>query len=331
MTALGLGPLQPLLDDERITEVMVNGAGPVWIERAGTLSQSDVVVDHAAIELLIERVLTPVGRRVDRRVPFADARLADGSRVNVIIPPVALDGPCITIRRFRAEPRPLDELVVAPVGALLAWAVRARGNVLVSGGAGAGKTTLLNALAACIPPGQRVVTIEDAAELRLRADHVVRLEARPANAEGAGEVTIRDLVRNALRMRPDRIVVGEVRGHEALEMLQAMNTGHEGSLSTCHANSPVDALRRLETMVSLAGASLSPGAVREQIVASIDLVVQVARCSGGERHVAEIAEVVAGDPFTVRVVARHDRVVALPDRPVRASDSPPPDPRWLGP
>ena len=240
----GLGPLEPLLADPTVTEVMVNGPGPVWIERDGRLERVDVALDNATIGLLIERVVGPLGLRVDRASPLVDARLADGSRVNVVVPPLAIDGPCVTIRRFGTRRITLDEVCPPGVAALLAWAVRARCNVVVSGGTGAGKTTLLNALAAAIPAGERVVTIEDAAELRLPGDHVVRLESRPPNAEGAGAVDIRELVRNALRMRPDRIVVGEVRGPEALDMLQAMNTGHEGSLSTCHANGPADALRR---------------------------------------------------------------------------------------
>jgi len=242
---IGLGPLEPLLADPLVSEVMVNGPGPVWIERSGDLRATDVQVDLATIELLVERVVAPLGLRVDRTSPLVDARLPDGSRVNVIIPPLAIDGPCITVRRFGTRAIPLAELCAPEVASMLEEAVTARANVIVSGGTGAGKTTLLNALAAVIPDGERIVTVEDAAELRLPGRHVVRLEARPANADGVGAVTVRALVRNALRMRPDRIVVGEVRGAEALDMLQAMNTGHEGSLSTCHANSPADALRRV--------------------------------------------------------------------------------------
>ncbi len=223
----GLGPLEPILADPDVTEVMVNGPGRVWVERAGRLERVPVALDTAAIEHLIEKVVAPLGLRIDRSSPLVDARLADGSRVNAVVPPLAVDGPCLTVRRFGARAIPLAAFGPPPVVALLAWAVAARFNILVSGGTGAGKTTLLNALAGCIPDGERVVTVEDAAELRLPGDHVVRLEARPPNAEGAGEVRIRELVRNALRMRPDRIVVGEVRGPEALDMLQAMNTGHE--------------------------------------------------------------------------------------------------------
>ncbi len=255
------GPLEPILADPEVTEVMVNGPGRVWVERAGRLERVPVALDTPAIEHLIEKVVAPLGLRVDRSSPLVDARLPDGSRVNAIVPPLAVDGPCLTVRRFGARAIPLAAFAAPSVVALLAWAVAARLNVLVSGGTGAGKTTLLNALAGCIPPGERVVTVEDAAELRLPGEHVVRLEARPANAEGAGEVRIRELVRNALRMRPDRIVVGEVRGPEALDMLQAMNSGHEGSLSTCHANSPDDALRRLETMVLMGDVGLPLAAV----------------------------------------------------------------------
>ena len=258
----GLGPLQPLLADPDVTEVMVNGPHRVWVERCGRLERVPMALDAPAIEHLIEKVVAPLGLRIDRSSPLVDARLPDGSRVNAVVPPLAVDGPCLTVRRFGARAVPLTDFAAGSVVALLHWAVGARLNVLVSGGTGAGKTTLLNALAGCIPAGERIVTVEDAAELRLPSDHVVRLEARPANAEGAGQVRIRDLVRNALRMRPDRIVVGEVRGPEALDMLQAMNTGHEGSLSTCHANSPDDALARLETMVLMGDVGLPLAAVR---------------------------------------------------------------------
>jgi pilus assembly protein CpaF len=226
----GLGVLEPLLADERVTEVMVNGAGPVWVERDGRLERTAVTVDERTVLQLIERIVAPLGRRVDRASPSVDARLPDGSRVHAIVPPVAVDGPCLTIRRFRVRAVEVGDFAPPAVAALLRWAVAARWNVLVSGGTGAGKTTLLNALAAALPEGERVVTVEDAAELRLRTGHVVRLEARPANSEGLGAVTIRDLVRDALRMRPDRILVGEVRGPEAIDMVQAMNTGHEGSV-----------------------------------------------------------------------------------------------------
>jgi len=298
---VGLGPLEPLLADPLVSEVMVNGPGPVWIERAGELRATDVHVDLPTIELLVERVVAPLGLRVDRTSPLVDARLPDGSRVNVIIPPLSIDGPCITVRRFGTRAISLAELCTPGVAGILDAAVTARANVIVSGGTGAGKTTLLNALAAVIPDGERIVTVEDAAELRLPGRHVVRLEARPANADGVGAVTVRALVRNALRMRPDRIVVGEVRGAEALDMLQAMNTGHEGSLSTCHANSPADALRRVETMVLMDAADVPLAAIREQLVSALDLVVHMSRRPDGSRRVVAVAEV-ENTPERVRMV-----------------------------
>jgi len=335
----GLGPLEPLLADPEVTEIMVNGPGRVWVERRGTLQRVPMNLDVRAIEHLIEKVVAPLGLRIDRSSPIVDARLPDGSRVNAVVPPLAVDGPCLTVRRFGARAIALSEFCGPPVAALLRWAVEARLNILVSGGTGAGKTTLLNALAGCIGPGERVVTVEDAAELRLPGDHVVRLEARPGNSEGAGEVRVRQLVRNALRMRPDRIVVGEVRGPEALDMLQAMNTGHEGSLSTCHANSPADALGRLETMVLMGDVDLPLAAVRSQLEAALDLVVQVARGTSGRRVVAQVAEVlVAGRESPIgksdhtggraRLLAGPDGVVALPLRPPRRPCCPP-DPGWL--
>jgi len=316
--ATGLGVLEPLLAFEGVTEVMINGPGPVWIEREGRLERSSVVVDRPVLDQLVVRVLAPVGARADRSSPLADARLPDGSRVHVVVPPLAVDGPCITIRRFGARAVPLQAFASELVVALLRHAVTERRQIIVSGGAGAGKTTLLNALAAHIEPHERIVTVEDAAELRLPGDHVVRLESRPASAEGTGEVTIRALVRAALRMRPDRIVVGEVRGPEALDMLQAMNTGHDGSLSTCHANSPDDALRRLETMV-LTGADLPLVAVREQIASAVDLVVQVARRADGSRRVVAVAEV-DPDPEArprTRPLVDGDDVRSGPARPPR--------------
>ena len=310
---VGLGPLEPLLADVAVTEVMVNGPGPVWIERRGLLEATDVRLDRGTIELLVERIVAPLGLRADRTSPLVDARLPDGSRANVIIPPLAVDGPCITIRRFGARAIPLGDLCRADVAELLTRAVLDRANIVVSGGTGAGKTTLLNALAAAIPDGERIVTVEDAAELRLPGRHVVRLEARPANADGVGAITVRALVRNALRMRPDRIVVGEVRGTEALDMLQAMNTGHEGSLSTCHANSPVDALRRVETMVMMGDVGLPLAAIREQLVSALDLVVHVARRPDGGRGIVAVAEV-TNDSGRVRLLADEHRVVASPER-----------------
>ncbi|CAN5803035.1 hypothetical protein BH24ACT2_BH24ACT2_19340 [soil metagenome] len=332
----GLGPLDPLLADPEVSEVMVNGPGPVWVERRGRLERMETSLDTATIERLIERVVGPLGLRIDRSSPLVDARLPDGSRVNAVVPPLAVDGPCLTIRRFGARRLTLAEVCPPGVAELLAWAVRSRANVLVSGGTGAGKTTLLNALGAEIPAGERVVTIEDAAELRLPGEHVVRLEARPASAEGVGEVPLRQLVRNALRMRPDRIVVGEVRGPEALDMLQAMNTGHEGSLSTCHANSPADALRRLETMVLTGSVALPLEAVREQVHAAVDLIVQVARTADGWRGVVEVAEVntaavAHGDVGWSRVRTLADRtgLTHLPRRTPRRLAADAADPRWI--
>src|SRR3954451_197424 len=298
LLATGLGPLEPLLADPGVDEVMVNGPEAVYVERAGKLERAAVsFASEAELVHAIERVLAPLGRRVDEASPLCDARLADGSRVNVVIPPLALGGPCLTIRRFRRQGFSLDDLVAggtltAPLASFLAECVRARGTVLVSGGTGSGKTTTLNALSGAIADGERIVTIEDAAELRLRQGHVVRLEARPANVEGRGEVTIRTLVANALRMRPDRVVVGEVRGVEALDMLQALNTGHEGSLTTVHANSPADALRRVETLALMAGVGLPHAAIREQVATAIDLVVHQARAADGARRVESVAEVV---------------------------------------
>ena len=297
--ATGLGPLEPLLADPAVDEVMVNGASEVWVERGGVLSRVPEVRFDGEASLMhsIERILAPLGRRVDEASPLCDARLADGSRVNVVIPPLALSGPCLTIRKFRRQGFSLDDLVAngtlaGPLASMLASCVRARASVLVSGGTGSGKTTTLGALSAAIPDGERIVTIEDAAELRLRQRHVVRLESRPANVEGRGEVTIRALVRNALRMRPDRIVVGEVRGGEALDMLMALNTGHEGSLTTVHANSCEDALRRVETLALMAGVGLPHEAVREQVASALQLVVHQARGPDGTRRVESVAEVV---------------------------------------
>ncbi len=298
LLATGLGPLEPLLADPSVDEVMVNGPAQVYVERRGRLERAGVeFAGEAELMHAIERVLAPLGRRVDEASPLCDARLADGSRVNVVIPPLSLSGPCLTVRRFRREGFSLRSLVVsgtlpAALAELLAVCVAARASVVVSGGTGSGKTTTLNALSGAIPGEERIVTIEDAAELRLRQRHVVRLEARPANLEGRGEVTIRQLVRNALRMRPDRIVVGEVRGAEALDMLQALNTGHDGSLTTVHANSPEDALRRIETLALMAGVGLPHEAVREQVAGAIDLIVHQARQPDGSRAVQSVTEVV---------------------------------------
>jgi pilus assembly protein CpaF len=295
--SVGLGPLEVLLADPAVEEVMVNGADCVYVERGGVLQPTEVrFEDEDDLRNAIERILAPLGRRVDELSPMVDARLADGSRVNVVIPPLAIDGPALSIRRFGATRPDPDHLValgtITPQQRrLLEEAVAARRSVLVSGGTGSGKTTLLNALSSFISPGERVVTIEDAAELRLQQPHVVRLESRPAGVEGRGEVTIRDLLRNALRMRPDRIVIGEVRGIEALDLLTALNTGHDGALSTVHANSPDDALRRLETLALMAGVGLPHEAVAEQVQRGIDLVVHLQRQPEGSRRVTEIAEV----------------------------------------
>jgi pilus assembly protein CpaF len=316
----GLGALEPVLADPAVTEVLVNGPGaPVWVERAGRLEPTGIVLDRAAVDLVVERIVGPLGLRADRAHPLVDARLADGSRANVVVPPLALDGPVITIRRFGARAVALAELCPAGVDALLVAAVRNRWNIVASGGTGAGKTTLLNALAGHVPAGERIVTVEDAAELRLAHPHVVRLEARPPAGTGSG-ATIRDLVRNALRMRPDRIVIGEIRGAEALDLVQAMNTGHEGALSSLHANGTADALARLETLVLYAGVGLPLDAVRRQLAAALDLVVHVARFPDGSRRVVEVAEVVdpadAGAP--VRRLADADGLVAEPSRAPRA-------------
>jgi pilus assembly protein CpaF len=292
---VGLGPLEELLEDPGVEEVLVNGHGRVFVGRAGVVEPTHVTFpDEEALRDTIERIIAPLGRRVDELSPMADARLADGSRVNVVIPPLAVDGPTLSIRRFGARRPNLERLV--EMGTLeagdrdaLTAAVRERRTILVSGGTGSGKTTLLNALSEFIGAAERVITIEDAAELRLLQEHVVRLETRPASVEGRGEVTIRDLLRNALRMRPDRIVIGEVRGPEALDLLTALNTGHEGALSTVHANSPADALHRLQTLCLMAGVGLSGAAIAEQLHRGIDLIVQIDRHEDGSRRVREIA------------------------------------------
>jgi pilus assembly protein CpaF len=296
--AVGLGPLEELLADPAVEEVMVNGHDRVYVERGGRIERTEVeFASDQSLRDAIERILTPLGRRVDELSPMVDARLDDGSRVHVVIPPLAVDGPSLSIRRFsavRPGPRELVELgtLTPELHDELAAAVAARRSILVSGGTGSGKTTLLNALSAFIDEAERVVTIEDAAELRLRQPHVVRLESRPANVEGRGRVTIRDLLRGALRMRPDRIVIGEVRGGEALDLLMALNTGHDGALSTVHANSPEDALRRVETLALMGGVGLPHEALREQLGRGLDLVIHLARLSDGSRRVIEVAEVV---------------------------------------
>jgi pilus assembly protein CpaF len=330
----GLGPLEPLLADPAVTEVMLNGHGCAYVERGGRLEQVALALDDEAIVRLVERVVGPLGLRLDRASPTVDARLPDGSRLHAVIPPLAIDGPCVTIRRFGARPVALADFGAGPAGdAFLEWAVRAGWNVLVAGATSAGKTTLLNALSGAIASEERIVTIEETAELRLRQPHVVRLEARPPNAEGAGAFSVRDLVRAALRMRPDRLVVGEVRGPEALDMLQALNTGHDGSLSTIHANSATDALTRLETLVLLAASGLPLPAVQAQIVASIDAVVFVARRARGERRIEAIVELGDAPGADVRPLfvrgARSMVAVGPPSRAARVAGAPPPDLAWF--
>jgi pilus assembly protein CpaF len=312
-TVLGFGQLEPLLQDETITEVLVNGPEQVFVERRGKLERTDIRFRNVEeLMRIIERIVAPLGRRVDESSPLVDARLPDGSRVNVIIPPLSLVGPCLSIRKFSRGVYSMDRLVqidtlTKEMGDFLRACVLARLNVVVAGGTSTGKTTMLNILSGFIPDNDRIVTIEDSAELQLQQEHVVRLEARPPNVEGKGQVTIRQLVINSLRMRPDRIVVGEVRGGEALDMLQAMNTGHDGSLTTAHANSPRDTLRRVETMVLMAGMDLPLRAVREQIAAAFDLIVQLERLPDGARRVTEISEVqgMEGDAIVMQTIFRY--------------------------
>jgi pilus assembly protein CpaF len=294
---LGYGPIEPLLADDSVTEVMVNAYDKVYVERSGKLEKTAVkFVDDAHVMRIVDKIVSQIGRRIDESSPMVDARLPDGSRVNAIIPPLALRGPTLTIRKFSRDPYTMNDLIAfgsisAKAAQFLAACVRGKLNVLISGGTGTGKTTTLNAMSAFVPGDERIVTIEDAAELQLQQDHVITLESRPANIEGQGEVRIRELVRNALRMRPDRIIVGEVRGAETLDMLQAMNTGHEGSLTTIHANSPRDALSRLETLVLTAGVELPHRAIREQIASAFDLLVQIQRLVDGSRRITAVSEV----------------------------------------
>lgn len=307
---LGLGPLEPLLADPTISDILVNNSQQVYVERQGRLELTDVsFVDDAHLMKIIDKIVSRVGRRIDESSPMVDARLPDGSRVNAIVPPLALDGPVLSIRRFAVTPLTMDNLIefktlVPEMAELISGLVRAKANVLISGGTGSGKTTLLNILSGCIPSYERIVTIEDAAELQLQQPHVVRLETRPANIEGRGEVTQRALVRNALRMRPDRIILGEVRDAEAFDMLQAMNTGHEGSMGTIHANTPREALTRLENMLGMAGVNSPPKVMRAQIASAIHVVVQVARLSDGKRKVISLQEITGmeGDVITMQEV-----------------------------
>lgn len=293
---IGFGPLEPLLHENEVTEILVNGHQEIFIERFGRLEQIPMAFrDESYLRHLIDRIVSPIGRRIDESSPMVDARLPDGSRVNAVLPPISLRGPLVSIRKFRKDPYTMDDLrkygsFTLKMQNFLAAAVHSRLNILISGGTGSGKTTLLNALAQHIPYSERVVTIEDSAELKIYRPNVVGMEARPANVEGKGEITIRNLVKNALRMRPDRIIVGEVRGAEAFDMLQAMNTGHEGSITTVHANSPRDALNRIEGMVMMAGLDLNSAIIREYIVSAIDLIVQVERLRDGKRKVMAISE-----------------------------------------
>jgi len=311
----GLGPLEPLLKDPTISDILVNSHRRIYIERRGKLEVTNVTFkDDEHLMRVIERIVSSVGRRIDESSPMVDARLQDGSRVNAIIPPLAIDGPVLSIRRFGSEPLRMNALIehkalTKDIADMLQMCITARLNVLISGGTGAGKTTLLNALSAYIPEDERIVTIEDSAELQLQQPHVVRLETRPPNVEGRGEVTQRDLVKNALRMRPDRIVIGEVRGGEAIDMLQAMNTGHDGSLTTVHANTPRDALARLETMIQMTGMRLSDRAMRQQVASAINLVLQVARMSDGSRRVTSISEITGmeGETITMQEIFQFER------------------------
>jgi pilus assembly protein CpaF len=311
----GLGPLEPLLADQTISDILVNSYSNIYIERRGKLEKTAISFrDDEHLMRVIERIVSTIGRRIDEAQPMVDARLPDGSRVNAIIPPLAIDGPVLSIRRFGTNPLKMHQLIengalTKEVAILFEMCVRARLNIIISGGTGAGKTTLLNALSAYIPADERIVTIEDSAELQMQQPHVVRLETRPPNIEGRGEVTQRDLVKNALRMRPDRIVIGEVRGGEAIDMLQAMNTGHDGSLTTIHANSPRDSLARLETMIQMTGMRLSDRAMRQQIASAVDAVIQVARLADGTRRITSISEITGmeGETITMQEIFRFER------------------------
>jgi pilus assembly protein CpaF len=311
---MGLGPIEPFLADTTVTEVMVNGTDMIYVERSGVIERTNVrFISEEHLRRVIDRIVSQIGRRVDESSPMVDARLLDGSRVNVIVPPLSLDGSILTIRKFAADPFRVDDLIAMgtlneQVALVLTAAVKGGLNILVSGGTGTGKTTLLNVLSSFVPHDERIVTIEDAVELQLHQQHVIRLEARPANIEGSGEITIRELVRNSLRMRPDRIIVGEVRGSEALDMLQAMNTGHDGSLSTVHSNGPRDALARIETMVLMAGFDLPSRAIREQIASALNLVIHIERFRDGSRRIANVTEVLGmeGDVITMQDVFKYD-------------------------
>ena len=322
---LGYGPLEPLLRDPNVNDILVNGFDHVYVEHRGKLERSPIrFIDNAHLQKIIEKIAAGVGRRIDESSPMVDARLPDGSRVNAIIPPLALDGPALSIRKFARDPIKINDLIrfgaiTQEIDQVLEGMVKARLNILISGGTGTGKTTFLNVLSSFIPNDERIITIEDSAELQLQQEHVVRLETRPPNLEGLGEVTQRDLVRNALRMRPERIIVGEVRGGEALDLLQAMNTGHDGSLGTIHANSSRDALTRLDTMVSMAGLNIPPMAIRHQIAAAINVVIQLARLSDGSRKMINLHEVIGmeGDTITMQEIFAFELLGLTEDRKVR--------------
>jgi pilus assembly protein CpaF len=320
-SVLGLGPLEPFVRDSDVTEIMVNGWDSIYVERAGKIYWTGAKFhDDGQLRRIIDKIVGKVGRRVDEASPYVDARLPDGSRVNAIVPPLAIDGACVTIRKFSADPYQAEDLIsfgtmTRQTVDLLDACVRGRLNILVSGGTGAGKTTTLNVLSSFLPDDERIITIEDSAELRLQQPHVVRLESRPPNIEHRGEVTIRDLVRNSLRMRPDRIVVGEVRGGEALDMMQAMNTGHDGSISTVHSNSPRDALSRLETMAMMSGMDLGIRAIREQIASAIQVIVHQARMKDGIRRITHVTEIVGmeGDVITLQDLFLFDYSAGIDD------------------
>jgi pilus assembly protein CpaF len=326
---LSFGPIEPLLQDPEVSEIMVNGPNQVWVERHGRLSQTDIrFEDDGHVRRIIDRIIAPLGRRCDESSPMVDARLPDGSRVNAIIPPLSLVGPVVTIRKFSHDLMTITDLIhlgtlTREVGDFLAACVTGRLNLIISGGTGSGKTTMLNILSAYVPSSERIITIEDAAELQLRQEHVITLEKRPPGLEGRGEVTIRDLVINALRMRPDRLIIGEVRGPEALDMLQAMNTGHDGSMTTLHSNSPRDTLARMETTVLMAGFDLPHRAIREQIASAVDLIVHLERMPDGRRQIVKVTEVqgleletiVMQDVFTLQPSDSHSRLVPTGMRP----------------
>ena len=322
---MGLGPIEPLLADVTVSDILVNNNAQVFVERAGRLERTDVRFDDDQhLMRIIEKIVSRIGRRVDESSPMVDARLPDGSRVNAVIPPLALDGPVLSIRRFATVPLTMKDIVAfgtltEGMAELISGLVKAKTNLLISGGTGTGKTTLLNIMSAAIPPAERIITIEDAAELKLQQPHVVRLETRPPNIEGKGEVTQRALVRNSLRMRPDRIIVGEVRGAEVLDMLQAMNTGHEGSMTTIHANSARDALTRLENMVGMAGMSVPPRAFRQQLNSALSVVIQIARLTDGRRKISSIQEITGmeGDIVSMQEIFMFEQTGVGPDAKVR--------------